>query len=522
MPQYLAPGVYVEEIERGPVPIEGVSTNTAAFLGQTERGTFMPALLTSYNDYLRQFGSVFDPAQFMPHAVNAFFENGGTRCYLARIPNAGATAAFHDFGGYHVEAIGPGDWGKRVFVKISDSTTKKAGQPAQGVQAAQPGAPVGIHLQIAYWAADPAPPNPLPDPFVVGQKLAVPPTQTEDFDDVVLDDASSPNYFLKRVANNSGLVVFSSLGNNQPIQKITSTLDQGGAAGNPPTVVQYRGENLDPTKRMGLAALRLDQYRDTALVYAPNVTPDVAKEVISHCEGERFRFAVIDCDSGQGDYTKLDPRTTLQDTTYAAFYYPWITVSDPRTGAPIKVPPGGAVLGIYARSDDNRGVFKAPANEPVRGALDLEYNVDQAAQETLNPLGVNATRQFPGRGILLWGARTMSSNGLWKYISVRRLLIFLEHSIYDGTQWVVFEPNDEKLWARVKDTIRPFLRTQWRAGALMGLTEAEAFRIACDRSTMTQDDILNGRLICEIGVAPVRPAEFVVFRIYQMTQEAQT
>jgi phage tail sheath protein FI len=157
----------------------------------------------------------------------------------------------------------------------------------------------------------------------------------------------------------------------------------------------------------------------------------------------------------------------------------------------------------------------------LRGVFDLEYQTDAAKQGDLNPKGVNVIRQFPGRGIRVWGARTLSDNSLWKYVSVRRLFIFLEHSLYEGTQWVVFEPNDEKLWARVKDTIRLFLRTQWRNGAMMGLTEDEAFTIACDRSTMTQDDILNGRLICEIGIAPVRPAEFVILRIFQNTAEAK-
>jgi hypothetical protein len=185
------------------------------------------------------------------------------------------------------------------------------------------------------------------------------------------------------------------------------------------------------------------------------------------------------------------------------------------------IPPGGHVLGIYARTDSDRGVFKAPANEIVRGALDLEVDLNDGDQNTLNPLGVNVTRSFPGRGIRVWGARTITSNSLWKYVSVRRLFIFLERSIYEGTQWVVFEPNDDRLWARVIDTIRLFLRTQWRLGALMGRTEQEAFHITCDRTTMTQDDILNGRLICEIGIAPVRPAEFVVFRIFQDTAGAQ-
>jgi phage tail sheath protein FI len=188
----------------------------------------------------------------------------------------------------------------------------------------------------------------------------------------------------------------------------------------------------------------------------------------------------------------------------------------------VKVPPGGHVLGVYARTDTNRGVYKAPANEALPDVIDLEFKVDDNAQATLNPRGVNAIRNLPGRGIRVWGARTLSSDTLWKYVPVRRLFIFLERSIYEGTQWVVFEPNDERLWARVKDTIRLFLRTQWREGALMGVTEDQAFQIACDRTTMTQDDILNGRLICVIAIASVRPAEFVVFRIFQNTAEAQT
>ena len=165
-------------------------------------------------------------------------------------------------------------------------------------------------------------------------------------------------------------------------------------------------------------------------------------------------------------------------------------------------------------------MWKAPANEVVAGAIDLEYDITTGAQEVLNPKGVNVIRRFPGRGIRVWGARTMSSDPLWKYVNVRRLFIFLEASIYNSTQWVVFEPNDPRLWARVKQTITLFLRTQWREGALFGEKEEEAFSVAVGRETMTEDDILNGRLIVEIGVAPVRPAEFVIFRIFQKTQEA--
>jgi phage tail sheath protein FI len=187
------------------------------------------------------------------------------------------------------------------------------------------------------------------------------------------------------------------------------------------------------------------------------------------------------------------------------------------------VPPGGSVCGVYALTDNTRGVFKAPANETIAGAIDLEFDINQGMQELLNPRGCDAIRRFPGRGIRLWGARTLSSDPLWKYVNVRRLFIFIEASIYNSTQWVVFEPNNERLWARVQQTITLFLRTQWREGALLGAREEEAFTVSVGRgATMSEDDILNGRLIIEVGIAPVRPAEFVIFRVFQKTQESKS
>jgi phage tail sheath protein FI len=263
----------------------------------------------------------------------------------------------------------------------------------------------------------------------------------------------------------------------------------------------------------------LDTYRDVAIVHAPDASEELVDKVIKHCENNRFRFAVIDSERGKVE-AQTDPRRTTYDSKYAAYYYPWITISDPRTGARKNVPPGGFVCGIYARSDNTRGVFKAPANETVLGALDLEYDIDQGKQEVLNPRGINVIRRFPGRGIRVWGARTIASDSMWKYVNVRRLFIFIEASIYRSTQWVVFEPNDQRLWSRVKQTLTLFLRTQWREGALFGAKEEEAFSVAVGPETMTEDDILNGRLIIEVGIAPVRPAEFVIFRIFQKTKEA--
>jgi hypothetical protein len=235
-------------------------------------------------------------------------------------------------------------------------------------------------------------------------------------------------------------------------------------------------------------------------------------DIVTHCETLKDRFAVLEAFQNTTDIPNLRPP---KDSKYAAFYYPWIKIFDPITNRPKLVPPGGHIVGIYARKDQGRGVHTAPANEVVLGAEDLEFKITKEEQDILNPRGVNVIRSFPGRGILVWGARTTSSDPDWKYINVRRLLLFLEKSIEEGMQGVVFEPNNDKLWGRVKQTITQFLIQVWREGALMGATLEQAFFVKCDRTTMTQDDIDTGRLICIIGVAPVKPAEFVIFRIGQ-------
>jgi len=512
MPEYLHPGVYIEEIERGPRPIEGVPTSTTAFLGETERGTLTPTLVTSYKDYQRWFGGVFDKSCYMPNAAAGFFENGGKRLYVSRITGPGGIPASKDIGGgFMATAVGPGAWGLRVWIKVLEGSTPDKDNNK------------GFRLQLAYWTTKP---NAVFDPFL--DRTSLPrPQIVEDYDDLSIDPLSS-DYFEKRLldtATNESVspLITLSVPNGLPGNPPAAAGDFLSTDGNEPPVPGVADFNPTDDRVQGLAALDLDPYRDVALMYAPfprNQGIDITQAIIGYCESRRFCFSVID--STDTVPNLLKPRVDNKwDTEYAAFYTPWIIVSDPLSGARVRVPPGGHVLGIYARTDTERGVFKAPANEIVRGALDVHYEISDNTQDVLNPQGVNAIRVFPTRGIRVWGARTLSSNGLWKYVSVRRLFIFLERSIYEGTQWVVFEPNDDKLWARVKDTIRLFLRSQWRGGALFGRTEDEAFFITCDRTTMTQDDILNGRLICEIGIAPVRPAEFVIFRIFQNTAEAQ-
>ena len=285
------------------------------------------------------------------------------------------------------------------------------------------------------------------------------------------------------------------------------------------TVDDFVGVDGGSGARTGIQGL--EDIDEISICLAPGIwSTTVHGALIQHCEILKDRFAVLDPRDGLSIEGIREFREPL-DSKYAALYYPWLEVRDPSVGRNVICPPSAHMAGIYARVDVERGVHKAPANEVIRGIFRIAQDVTKREQDMLNPRGINALRFFPGRGNRVWGARTVTSDASWKYINVRRLFIFVEESIEEGTQWVVFEPNDEPLWARVRQTISNFLFTVWRNGALQGATPAEAFFVKCDRSTMTQDDIDNGRLICLIGIAPVKPAEFVIFRIQQKTIETQ-
>lgn len=258
-----------------------------------------------------------------------------------------------------------------------------------------------------------------------------------------------------------------------------------------------------------------------SIIAAPGITePNVLLTLTAHCENLASRFAVLDVPRDAKKVQDVLAHRDIFDSDYAAMYHPWLEVFDPLDKKNIAIPPSGAVMGIYARSDNTRGVHKAPANEVVRACVGLDCQFNKGEQDILNPKGVNLIRSFPGQGIRVWGARTVSSNPSWKYINVRRLFIFIEESIKANTSWAVFEPNDTALWVRVQRTISVFLTNLWRNGSLMGASPEEAFFVNIGRNTMSQDDIDNGRLVCVIGVAPVKPAEFVIFRITQKTSEA--
>jgi phage tail sheath protein FI len=532
MPEYLAPGVYIEEVSTGPRPIEGVSTSTTAMLGQTERGPEAPRLVTSWLEYQRWYGGYLPIEQsYLPYAVEGFFMNGGSRLYVGRIIATDATFAGRDVSDLHIQAVGRGTWGNRVYVRITGGSKRTADS-----------APL-FRMDILYYGPDVDLPDPdnIVDPLDSAQASNPDrrePDRVESYDNLIHTAGAANN--VETIVNTGSQLVrvwFTADPTTEvPIDDVdtfTRLPEADAVAGTPVDETHFPGDmnpivaSANPKvsqmygRGRGLAAVAA--IDEVSLLLAPDEVrfdPDsLTTDIINQCEQLKDRFAIVSAPQGQNDTGPVRPPF---DTSYAAYYYPWIEVYDPVTRSQIRIPPTGHVAGIVARTDIERGVHKAPANEVVRGAADLEFAVTKGMQDILNPRGVNCVRDFraDGRGIRLWGARTMSSDPQWKYVNVRRLFLFVEESIDEGTQWVVFEPNDEPLWAQVRRSITNFLIRVWRSGALMGLTQEEAFFVKCDRTTMTQDDIDNGRLVCYIGIAPVKPAEFVIFRISQKTLEA--
>lgn len=363
----------------------------------------------------------------------------------------------------------------------------------------------------------------------------------ESFDKLSID-ITSDRYFAKEgVINKQSMLIEvrdnrtppgGSPGDQNDLPAVVSKALAGGADGiSGIEAADYKGTITPAEERTGLVAL--EPVDEVNILAIPDIMisfgggsgrlskDDVAivqQAMMEHCQKLKDRFAILDFIKGQTVQEVMEWRKDNLDSKYAAIYYPWIKVSDPigaENSTSRFIPPSGCVAGIYARSDTERGVHKAPANEVVSGVIELERTLTAGEQDMLNPIGVNCIRAFQGRGIRVWGARTVSSDSLWKYINVRRLFLYIEESIEKSTQWVVFEPNNERLWGRIRATITEFLTRVWKDGALMGTKAEEAFFVRCDRTTMTQDDIDNGRLIILIGIAPVKPAEFVIFRIAQ-------
>lgn len=532
MPEYLAPGVYTEEISTGPVPIEGVSTSTTGMTGPTPRGPVRPRLVTSWLEFQLWYGGLPNPSSpfaYTVWAAKGFFDNGGQRLFMARVCGVGAQVATLDLTGQThliINSAGPGALAGQLFVRVSDPTQRNP------VDNSKPD-PTRVRISVAFYATPPPASNANPpvlnvDPLARDQtSLRSPdrrePDLLEDFDNLLATD-------IEPVLHGSTLIAaaFAASPPSLPA-KVPFTALTGGTDGAAPVLADYVGDATKPLNvRSGLAGLAtVDEISLLCVPDEPKV-PGIDAEMRIQCEQMRDRFAILQVAEGQADPGNILPPFA---SSYAAIYYPWIRVIDPATSATLLVPPCGHLAGIYAATDDQRGVHKAPANVEVAGILTtdlpgdqkpLEFTISKGDQEILNPLGINCIRDFRASllGCRVWGARTLSSDAQYKYINVRRLFIFVEESVNKGTQWVVFEPNDEITWARVVRSVSNFLVGVWRSGALMGTTPDEAFFVQCDRTTMTQDDIDNGRLVCLVGLAPAKPAEFVIFRFSQMTAQA--
>jgi len=560
MAEYLSPGVYVEEYDNSPRGIEGVGTSTAGFIGLAEKGPIVgaPLLVTSMRSFHQQFGGflsefAYGEYRFLANSVEQFFDNGGTRCFVMRVAPKDAKVATAKKGILTVEATSPGVWGNKIQVILSTNKKHKLqlvaktedGFKAKNIDGFREGDLVvfentytkikSIYENVVSFEDDL--PDSVVDTDIIPKSLLYLVTvdlsvrfsdEVENYGELSFN-TQSPKYIGSRLAGSELIKVeLEQLKEAQnPVAAILGEdvedgmffLD-GGSDGSASKIDAgtFIGEDGGPGKRSGLQAFVENDI--VSMMAIPGVTiPEVEVALVGHCENTKSRFAVLDMPKDMYKTADLIGFRQIVDSTYAAMYHPWIQVFDRSSNKSDFIPPSGAVMGVYSRTDINRGVHKAPANEVVFcTGLSVNYTKDE--QDILNPEGINLIRSLPGQGIRIWGARTASSNAAFKYVNVRRLFIFVEESIKANTNWVVFEPNDSTLWQRVNMSISGFLEGLWRNGMLAGDSPSESYFVEIGPSTMTRDDILNGRLICNIGIAPSRPAEFVIFRVTQHTAEA--
>jgi len=501
MATYLSPGVYIKEEEAGSRPIEGVGTAVAAFIGLAAKGPVnTPTQVANWSKFTELFGG-FVEGSYLAHAVYGYFLNGGGICYVVRVGADGAmpsaqaelkTAKSPDVTGYRVRAVNPGPEGNDLTVEVAEASS-----PAENTF----------------------------DFFVKKGN-----TVEETFPNV--STGNNRQNVVTVVKAKSKLIRMEEVGRvavGDRLPAVGAVTLSGGAASASVRVTpeDYVGNSADRTGFAGLEAVdevTMLAVPDLMAVYQQGIidlegVQKVQGEMIAHCELMGDRVAILDAPPGLGAQQIKEWRNdeARYDSKYAAMYWPWIKVGDPLSGKSIFAPPSGHMAGVWARSDDSRGVHKAPANEVVRGAISLELQITSVEHDLLNPIGINCIRAFPGRGIRVWGARTLASDPAWQYLNVRRLFNYIEESLLEGTQWVVFEPNDLRLWQRVKRTINAFLLRTWRDGALFGATPEEAFYVKCDAETNPPENVDVGQLVVEIGIAPVKPAEFVIFRIAQFS-----
>jgi phage tail sheath protein FI len=529
---YGAPGVYIEEQPSGSMPIQGVGTSVAAFVGFTQRydrttgdrtdpDGIKPQLVTSWPQYERIYGG-FAKGAMLPYAVRGFFENGGSSCYIVRVPTGAAdqppelalTAANRpELPSFTVRALT--DHGTRTEIEVVPPPPAEEGSPPSdqltlrvftdgefreeisGISFGRNARTVEktINEQSSYIRVE--------VPSVAGASLAERLPAPGRY--ALADPPPSQQAMEPRILEGS---------------ETERTGYQGLAIADSVTMVAIPDLGTVTTREDGT----LDEARYLAF----------QAQLADWCTNGRTRMAILDTPPGLNATRALEWRERLaKDTPFATLYYPNVRVTNRAVtngagngkagGDFLTVPACGHIAGVWARTDAARGVWKAPANEELRGIAGLETTVTDGEQAELNPMGVNCIRSFGAMGVRVWGARTLSqTDQSWRYINVRRLFNFIEESIRQGTRWAVFEPNDRYLWGRVKRNINAFLRGVWMQGALVGDTPGQAFYVTCDATNNPKETVDEGKLIIEVGIAPVKPAEFVIFQISQWQGGGET
>ena len=515
MPTYLTPGVYVEEVPSANKPIEGVSTSIAAFVGLAPGGPVnTPMRISNWTQFSKIYGDPNEPdngpfmdGAYLAHSVYGFFQNGGTTCWIVRVGEDGSTngrgpvpraalPAATDASVEAFSAVALNAGKEEVTVEVSEEPT--AGE----------GADKTYTVKVSQGSTN------------------------EEF--TGLSTKKGRTNLATKVNAQSKLIKIEETGAALPeAQRVPATgLFKLSAPSIDPGKVEGTHFAGDVARRKGLGGLAA--VDEITMVIAPDIVKligddgddtqfrDLQGKLVAHAEGAGDRMAILDTPPNLLPQEVLEWRmnTAGYDSKMSALYYPWIEVMDPLTNRPINIPPSGHIAGLWCRVDESRGVHKAPANEVVMGANGLAFQVTHPEQGGLNKVGINCIRAFPGRGIRVWGARTLSSDPEWRYLNVRRLFNYVSESIMEGTQWAVFEPNDERLWIRLRIAVASFLTRTWREGALFGATPDEAFYVKCDEETNPPDVIDAGQVVMEIGISPVKPAEFVIFRISQYTAGA--
>jgi uncharacterized protein len=516
MPTYLTPGVYVEEVPSTSKPIEGVGTSIAAFVGLAPGGPVnTPIRISNWTQFAKIFGDPAEPdngpfmeGAYLAHSVYGFFQNGGGLCWVVRVgaPDNGAArpvaalpaAADKAVETFRAQALEGVDGS--VKVEISEEPSAEGGE----------GKPGDATYKLVVDAGS---------------------AGKEEFEGLTLKKGRSN--LATKVNAQSKLIKIEETGASLPEAQRAPA--PGTYALSTPSVsvdkVKAGDFEGDVARRKGMGGLAA--VDEVTMVCMPDIMSladngddtqvrDLQGKMLAHCELAGDRMAILDAPPNLLPQEILEWRmnTAGYDSKFATLYYPWLEVMNPLTNQPMLVPPSGHVAGVWCRVDGTRGVHKAPANEVVMGVNGLGFQVTQAEQGGLNKVGINCIRSFPGRGIRIWGARTLSSDPEWRYINVRRLFNYIAESIMEGTQWSVFEPNDQRLWMQLRIAASNFLNRTWREGALFGATPDQAFFVKCDEETNPPEVIEAGQVICEIGIAPVKPAEFVVFRLSQYSAGA--